>query len=77
MEQEKSYKFKLFLPPKLNNAQVSAVKPQTHTRDGEFYQVIIEYIYIYISLRNSMQDSEYRNAEWIAPVLKIVHVKRT
>ncbi|XP_067323164.1 synaptonemal complex protein 1 [Anolis sagrei] len=38
MEEEKSYKFKLFLPPKLNNAQVSAVKPQTHTRDGEYYQ---------------------------------------
>ncbi|KAH0618961.1 hypothetical protein JD844_018538 [Phrynosoma platyrhinos] len=38
MEQEKLFKFKLFVPPKLNNAQVSAVKPQTHTRDGEFYQ---------------------------------------
>ncbi|XP_042317989.1 synaptonemal complex protein 1 isoform X2 [Sceloporus undulatus] len=38
MEQDKLFKFKLFVPPKLNNAQVSAVKPQTHTRDEEFYQ---------------------------------------
>ncbi|XP_066480771.1 synaptonemal complex protein 1 [Tiliqua scincoides] len=38
MEQEKSFKFKLFVPPRLNNTQVSAVKPQTNTGDGGFFQ---------------------------------------
>ncbi|KAL8179190.1 UNVERIFIED_CONTAM: hypothetical protein K2H54_061400 [Gekko kuhli] len=38
MEQEKSFMFKLFVPPRLNNAQVSAVKPQKNTGDGEFFQ---------------------------------------
>uniref|UniRef100_A0A670HZD3 Uncharacterized protein n=1 Tax=Podarcis muralis TaxID=64176 RepID=A0A670HZD3_PODMU len=37
MEQEKS--FKLFVPPILNNTQVSAVKPQTSKRDGRCFQV--------------------------------------
>ncbi|XP_053106382.1 synaptonemal complex protein 1 isoform X4 [Hemicordylus capensis] len=38
MEQEKSFKFKLFVPPRLSNTQVSAVKPQTNTGDGGFFQ---------------------------------------
>ncbi|XP_063153448.1 synaptonemal complex protein 1 [Candoia aspera] len=38
MEEEKSFKFKLFVPPRLSNTQVSAVKPQTSTRDGGFFQ---------------------------------------
>ncbi|KAJ6657973.1 hypothetical protein lerEdw1_001763 [Lerista edwardsae] len=38
MEQEKSLKFKLFVPPRLNNTQVSAVKPQINTGDGGFFQ---------------------------------------
>lgn len=41
MEQEKSFTFKLFVPPRMNNAQVSAVKPQKSTGDGEFIQVKI------------------------------------
>ncbi|XP_016848847.2 synaptonemal complex protein 1 isoform X2 [Anolis carolinensis] len=59
MEQEKSYKFKLFLPPKLNNAQVSAVKPQTHTRDGEFYQNFNKGIEDDYSLPFGMNTSKY------------------
>ncbi|XP_060088971.1 synaptonemal complex protein 1 [Heteronotia binoei] len=38
MEQEKSFTFKLFVPPRMNNAQVSAVKPQKSTGGGEFFQ---------------------------------------
>ncbi|XP_077191102.1 synaptonemal complex protein 1 isoform X2 [Paroedura picta] len=38
MEQDKSFTFKLFIPPRLNNAQVSAVKPQKNTGHGEFIQ---------------------------------------
>ncbi|XP_061486587.1 synaptonemal complex protein 1 [Rhineura floridana] len=38
MEQEKSFKFKLFVPPRLSNTQISAVKPQTNTRDGGLFQ---------------------------------------
>ncbi|XP_039212840.1 synaptonemal complex protein 1 [Crotalus tigris] len=37
-EEEKSFKFKLFVPPRLSNTQVSAVKPQTSTRDEGFFQ---------------------------------------
>ncbi|XP_072853240.2 synaptonemal complex protein 1 isoform X1 [Pogona vitticeps] len=38
MEQEKSFKFKLFVPPKPSNTQISAVKPQTNKRDEGFFQ---------------------------------------
>ncbi|XP_058032669.1 synaptonemal complex protein 1 [Ahaetulla prasina] len=37
-EEEKSFKFKLFVPPRLSNTQVSAVKPQSSTRDEGFFQ---------------------------------------
>ncbi|XP_062999823.1 synaptonemal complex protein 1 [Elgaria multicarinata webbii] len=37
MEQEK-FKFKLFVPPRLRNTQVSAIKPQINTGDGGFFQ---------------------------------------
>uniref|UniRef100_A0A8D0BBH0 Uncharacterized protein n=1 Tax=Salvator merianae TaxID=96440 RepID=A0A8D0BBH0_SALMN len=40
MEAEKPFKFKLFVPPRLSNTQVSAVKPQTNTRDGGHFQLI-------------------------------------
>ncbi|KAJ7331811.1 hypothetical protein JRQ81_013991 [Phrynocephalus forsythii] len=38
MEQEKSFKFKLFVPPKPSTTQISAVKPQTNRRDEGFFQ---------------------------------------
>ncbi|KAM3840653.1 synaptonemal complex protein 1 [Vipera latastei] len=37
-KEEKSFKFTLFVPPRLSNTQVSAVKPQTSTRDEGFFQ---------------------------------------
>uniref|UniRef100_A0A8D2LAN6 Uncharacterized protein n=1 Tax=Varanus komodoensis TaxID=61221 RepID=A0A8D2LAN6_VARKO len=61
MEQEKSFKFKLFVPPRLSNTQISAVKPQTNTQDGDFFQVNIvtifnKYIFIYYSNTSVLKE---------------------